>query len=76
MRKCNHPGLFVKQCFQGRPFHFGGLRVDLPFTNHHTLGFQATPCTDIGLVVLVGDNHLITGLQMLTQRLGKHIGIL
>ena len=55
---------------------FSCVRVDLPLAHNDSFIFQPAPCTNIGFVILVGDNYFITWLEFLAQRLRDHIGVL
>ncbi len=52
------------------------IGVDLPLTDNDAIGLQTPPGANVGLVILVGHDHLVTRLQVLTQRLRHHVGVL
>src|ERR1700728_3028674 len=48
----------------------------LPLSHYQAVGGEAPPATAVGLVVLVGDDDLIAGLEEAAEGPGEHIGVL
>ena len=53
-----------------------GCRVDSPFPHHDAGVGQTPPGATIGLVILVGDDDLVTVVPHRAHRPGQHIGVL
>jgi hypothetical protein len=52
------------------------MGIDAPFAHDDAVVLKAAPDPHVGLVVLVGDDHFVSGFQLLAQGLGDDVGVL
>ena len=65
----------VQKRFQILDLKIVGIGVHAPFANYRAGGFQPAPRAVVGLVVLVGDDNFVAGLQQWRQRVRQDVDI-
>ena len=75
MRKTHQFDLIIQQLCQIVQLQQPGGGINRPFTHLHAFVGQPAPDTRICLVVLIGHNDRLPGLQPAAHRIGQHIGI-
>ena len=71
----DQPGPVADQRFEILDSQLASLRIDPPLLDHRAELRQPPPAADIGLMILVGNDNLVTGFEQGPDRLGQDVEI-
>ena len=75
MREGDEPDLLVEDGIEGVERQAGGVAVDAPLADLDAVAREAAPVAGVGLVVLVGDDDGVAGLQPAGEGVAEDVGV-